>query len=51
MNEADGSKGHPTAGVKGMEQMVLGCARVELILEHPEHLCRDLLKLQFGTVP
>ena len=50
VHEADGTKGNPSAGVECVDQFVLGRAVLELILQHPEHLCGDLFELKFRAV-
>lgn len=50
MDEADSAEGDSTAGVELMDQMVLGGAGFELILQHPEDLGRDLFEFKFRSI-
>lgn len=43
MDETDCSKRHPATGIERVDHFVGGDTRLQLILQHPEHLCRKLL--------
>ena len=39
MDETDCSKRHSATGIERVDHFVWGDARLQLVLQHPEHLC------------
>ena len=50
MHKADRAKRDPSTGVKRMEQVVLGCQRFVLFVDHPKDFGRALFELELGSV-
>lgn len=50
VDKADGSKCDTSTRVKGMNQFVFALARLQLVVQHPEHVGRDMLQFKLGVV-
>jgi len=50
VHKTDRTKRKPPARVERMHQLVLRRTRRKLIVQHPKHLCRNLLELKLRTV-
>jgi len=50
VNEAYGTKCDASARVKGLNQLVFALAGLQLIVQHPKHIRRDMLQFKLGVV-
>ena len=50
VDETDGAERNASARIKGMNQFVFALARLQLVLEHPKHIRRDMLQLKLRVI-
>jgi hypothetical protein len=46
----DRPEGDPSTGIEGVDHAIGGIAALELILEHPEHLCGNVVEFELRVI-